>query len=399
MTKSRSSKRKPRPKAPQAARPTPAKAEGRKFPFLLKVILIVSLVVIGAVAVYYVVKVGDGRKTSAERASSDVADSWRDDVEQGKQLYEQAVASNPIDLELVRRANQHQLKALDQEPNNPEIHSHLGSNYLVLGELKDAIAHFEKAEDLAPKFPHAMAHKLQGERLSEAGDQEGALGHFLNAFRIDPTVSEIRLEMAWALWELDRHEEAIEQLRTAVRLDPEDAFAQNRLEQYLVKKQTNEVLAGKLRERLAISWNDPGVYRNLVHLADVYLEMNRHGEALEYYRRSVEINPNQPNVHAKIGVCRAMRHDYDAALDSFMEANPDESACCRGLAQKLLEHNRLMELMARYERLMGRDDKAQTLERDARIRAGKAREFLERSLTLDPEQPEVLALLRGLDAQ
>ncbi len=399
MTKSRSSNRKPRPKAPQGARPKPDKAKGRKFPFLLKVILIVSLILNGAGAVYFFGKESDVRKSPAERASSEEADSWQDHVQQGKQLYKQAIGSNPIDVELVRRANRHQLKALDQQPNNSEIHSYLASNYLVLGELKDAIAHFEKADDLAPKFPHAMAHKLQGERLSEAGNQEEALGHFLNAFRIDPTVSEIHLEMGWALWELNRREEAIEQLKTAVSLNPADPSTQNRLEQYLVKKQTNEALAGKLRERLATSWDDPSVYQNLVHLADIYLEMNRHGEALEYYRRSVEINPNQPNVHAKIAICRAMQHEYDAALDSLMKTNPDESACCRGLAQKLLEYNRLMELMAQYERLMGRDDKAQKIERDAQVRAGKAREFLERSLTLDPEQPEVLALLRGLDAQ
>jgi Flp pilus assembly protein TadD len=118
----------------------------------------------------------------------------------------------PLALSAFREA-----AALD--PGNAQYHHRLG---LVLLDLKrpEALDHFRKAVEIEPQ--HAEAHHHLGVALAEGRRWEDAVAAYRKALIIPtftaPDVAHHNL--AWALYNLDRIQEAEDSLRFAIRLNP-----------------------------------------------------------------------------------------------------------------------------------------------------------------------------------
>lgn len=74
----------------------------------------------------------------------------------------------------------------------------------------------------------------------------------------------------------------------------------------------------ELRQRVE---QDPQDLRALVELANLYHDASMFPEAIDFYRRAIEIEPDNPNLLTDLGVCHQGMRDYERALELFAEAN------------------------------------------------------------------------------
>ena len=149
-----------------------------------------------------------------------------------------------------------------------------------------------------------------------------------------PTDAPIYLELAEAYEQLGRPTDAIRYFEEALRLAPDLRPARLGLAQTLSKAGQHERAAGILRERLRTDpaeWNSLGL---------IELQRGNTPAAIAAFRRSIELDADNPEAYNNLGGALAQTGDRVAAMESYQEAlrlQPDLAGAHRNLA-KLLDN-------------------------------------------------------------
>ncbi len=96
-----------------------------------------------------------------------------------------------------REAMIHFEKALQIAPRQTNVHSNLGVFYLEMGQLDESLAHLEKAIEIEPKF--ADAHYNLGNTYLEMGRGNDAVTQYRKALDLNPNDTQALNNMAWIL--------------------------------------------------------------------------------------------------------------------------------------------------------------------------------------------------------
>jgi Flp pilus assembly protein TadD len=96
-----------------------------------------------------------------------------------------------------------------------------GRTLTRLGRPADARAAFDRAVQLAPKWPFAFENRGAFRHFER--DLEGAASDFLRAVELAPSEAYPRQMLARVRFEQGRRDEALRQVDEAIRLAPEDA--------------------------------------------------------------------------------------------------------------------------------------------------------------------------------
>jgi len=124
-------------------------------------------------------------------------------------------------------------KALEADPQLPEIHYELGEAILANSQAEPARAEAEKEFklSLAGDPNNAYDEYMLGEIAWLRSQPEDALAHYTRALDFQPAFVDAHIAAGKALTVLGRPGEALEQLRKAVELDPRNEVAHYRLAQ------------------------------------------------------------------------------------------------------------------------------------------------------------------------
>jgi tetratricopeptide (TPR) repeat protein len=114
---------------------------------------------------------------------------------------------------------------LKQEPTLPGVHYRLGMVTLngssrTPESLAEAARAFEQELALSPRSP--VAEYELGEINREQGNYDAAIGHFSRAVLLQPDFVEAHLGLGRTLIKVGKSEQAVPQLKEAIRLDPEN---------------------------------------------------------------------------------------------------------------------------------------------------------------------------------
>jgi rhomboid protease GluP len=211
-------------------------------------------------------------------------------------------------------------KAVALAPESVELANALGESYLQAGRYDDAIASFERAVTLDPQlYPPqrnlAVALALAGRKeesqkalriaqqmepsdlslylirsqlLLEANRLDEAVAVLDEALTWKPDSPEIVSQMGLVRLRRGENDLALEQLRKAVSIDPKNAENHNRLALGLARAREGDCGLEAIRKALEILTDAPHL---LDSLGTVHLARGEAREAVEAYRRAVELDP------------------------------------------------------------------------------------------------------------
>ena len=179
-----------------------------------------------------------------------------------------------LDEKLYREALPHFERAVLEKPGYADLHCYLGSIYFYLGELKKARTVLEKALELSPGY--AKARYYYGLLLYAMGEKKDAVEYLSGGIHgLDrPGVANVNLALVH------------------------------------LKEGNLEEAMHVLKEVLEAAGESADI---LYFLGEVYMKMDRPGEAEDLFRRSLDINPSFLRAREKLAVLMVRREDYRGA--------------------------------------------------------------------------------------
>ena len=222
-----------------------------------------------------------------------------------EQLYREAKAAEAAGN--LGEAEARYKSMLQLAPRMAAAYNNLGSVYIQQREYQKAVEALEKGLKIDPTMHSASA--LLGIAKYEMGDYGAAQPHLEKALRANSKDNNAEMFLAKALIQLSKLEAAAVHLQQLSQRQPE-----NQEVWYLLGK-----LYMRMSERALVKLNaiDPeSVYVHEVS-GEIMESMNNFDGALIEYKKAVEIAPQKPETHARLGNAYWTLKMWDPATQEF----------------------------------------------------------------------------------
>lgn len=144
----------------------------------------------------------------------------------------------------------------------------------------------------------AEADMLAGEALDEMKDKAGAAEQFRAAIKADPRMPDVHFGLGYLLWGLLEYDEAASQFQAELANNPNHAQALTYLADSDIKLSHPEVAQPLLEKAIHI---DPRIELAHLDLGILLSESGKRNEALSELKIAENINPNDQDVHWRLG--------------------------------------------------------------------------------------------------
>jgi len=182
-----------------------------------------------------------------------------------------------------------------KDPKNIEIHGYLAQLYYSQKNLEKAIGQFESILNLEPENADVMY--LLGSLYLEVDQKDTAIEMFKKSIDIDSEHDGSLNSLGYIYAEDGAQLDEAEALITrALDIDPENgAYLDSLGWIYFKQKKYEEALKYLLSANTSLE--DPIIYD---HLGDVYYKMGQIKEAQHYWKSSLEMDPDKPEITQKL---------------------------------------------------------------------------------------------------
>jgi protein O-mannosyl-transferase len=205
---------------------------------------------------------------------------------------------------------------------------------------------------LACTSDNYLAHNNLGTALASERRLDEAIDNFRRALEIDPFYAMAHNNLGIALRRQGKKAEALAHFYQAVEADPNHADAQDNLGlAWQAQGRTDEAIA-QFRRAAEI---EPDTARYHGHLGDALAGSGHPGEAIAQYQRALEITPEDETVRFGLAVALHQQGRIDEALAQFREvlrAKPDDADARFNLATILANRGQVPEAIAEYEKAL-----------------------------------------------
>ena len=283
----------------------------------------------------------------------------------------------------------------EADPRDKKILQNLGEVIRQAGRHEESLEWYDAVIKLDRKYTRAYAGK--GSALFELKRYEEAIVHLKKALSLEPNMPQAALIHTFvgeAAQKLDRIKEARRHFEIALQIDPGLAWAQTGLTGLLIGQQRPEDLARYLQAAQEQYADDP---HGLQNIAEVFRKREQYEEALKWYDKVFEINPDYTQAYADKGDALFRLKRYEEAIESLGRAialQPDMSTVptlrvLMGEAAQAL--GRLEEASEQYELVLKDDPRhVNAIDRLAMVRYEEGRhedalELYRRHLAIDPD--------------
>jgi tetratricopeptide (TPR) repeat protein len=154
-------------------------------------------------------------------------------------------------------------------------------------------------------------HHLRGIALFDTHDLDGAIACFQKALELDPKFAEAHNHLAGALWRKGRQGEAIEQFQKAIEFNPKYAQAHYNLGSALSDKGRKDEAIEQWQKAIEL---DPTFAPPHYNLGLALQREGRWMEAIDHYQKAIAFNPKHPEAHCNLGHVLRQQGRFDEAL-------------------------------------------------------------------------------------
>jgi TolB-like protein/DNA-binding winged helix-turn-helix (wHTH) protein/cytochrome c-type biogenesis protein CcmH/NrfG len=210
-------------------------------------------------------------------------------------------------------------KALELDPELVEAHVLLAAMAKEQWRWAEAEAEYRRALELSPNY--AEAHSAFAMWLVTQGRTEEAVTSCRRARELDP-LAVSGSELAWMLFYARRYDDAVQELRSVLAVEPDDAYALWILGFVLIANHHPEEAVPVLEKGVSASDRSPAIVGLLVH---AYAQAGRRADALRLLeelkrRKQTGYVPAAAFVKAYLGL-----GEYDQAFFWLEEAYKEQS--------------------------------------------------------------------------
>jgi tetratricopeptide (TPR) repeat protein len=231
----------------------------------------------------------------------------------------------------------------------------------MLGDLYEVIEKYKKATDLNKEV---ILYRWSGIEVPET--KELSTLHHQREFKdghdlANKVINELKggieknakekefLDRGNLFYYVGRYEEAEEEYRKALKMDPNDPVAHNNLGYLLCNLNRYKESEKEYKEAIRIDPNDAQIHHNLGDLLD-YLKC--YNEAEKEYKEAIRINSNDTYAHHTLGDFLEYLERYDEAEKEYREViriNPNDADAHTNLGTLLKHLKRYAESEKEYK--------------------------------------------------
>jgi len=219
-----------------------------------------------------------------------------------------------------------------------------------LGYWRDRLRLMEYVVAQAPR-PAALRNQLAS-ALADAGRLDEALGQFREALRRKPNHAGAHANLAVVLFRLGQVDQAVHHWRRALQIQPDLTEARYNLGVALLAQTKPEQAAEQFQLLLQMA---PDHSRAHNRLGELLSQQGRLAEAASHYRRAVQIDPGFEAARCNLAAALAeLGQPLQAAdqLERVLEANPRDVQAHNMLGIILASRGRLEQAMAHYRQAL-----------------------------------------------
>jgi tetratricopeptide (TPR) repeat protein len=207
-----------------------------------------------------------------------------------------------------------------EEPLSAEVELWQGKVAEGLGQSKEAVQHFRNAIELEPKS--VRAYMALAQHYTSTKRPGEAVGILVEAQKKVEITAEVRRVLAWAELQRNRFDDAIEQFRQALDMEPRDSSAQFGLAVAYRRKWKLDEAAAELAKVEELDAKFPGLALEKGRLAEAGGDMDA---ATESYRQALLESPDDAAVKSRMGAVLMLAGKYEESeklLREVLEQQP-----------------------------------------------------------------------------
>ena len=205
--------------------------------------------------------------------------------------------------------------ALTINTNNYAAHYYLGRALEDRGQDKQAMLHFNAAQQLQPGWPPPLSHL--GACLERQGDTQSAMDCYESALKVQPDYSPARISLASLLAREGKIDAAANQYQEGLHCDPNAPDLHYNFGNLLVSQGKLAEAVGHYRESLRIDPDSPDAHNNL---GVVLLTQGAAAEAVEQFRDALRLRSDFPQAEDQLGTALQRLGRSDEARQHFAAA-------------------------------------------------------------------------------
>jgi len=239
---------------------------------------------------------------------------------------------------------------LEVTENNYVIHSNYGGAMFEEGRFDDALAHFNEALRINPRYADARRNAgivlLRQGKIDEA---IAALAEVLN-YRGDWPIAHNYLGLAHA--QKGEFDMAVQNYNAALQLKPDYVEALKNLGIVLKEQGKTDEAINKWKTGLQLEPDNPDVHYNM---GLVMAEQYKYDEAVNHFNVTLAARPDWPEAHHNIGAVYYLQGKLDLAAKHCAEAirlSPDYYDAHQNMAMVMAKQGKLDEAIKHFNKAL-----------------------------------------------
>ncbi|UCD28342.1 MAG: tetratricopeptide repeat protein [Planctomycetota bacterium] len=240
--------------------------------------------------------------------------------------------------------------AVNKYPDSPRAHCSLGAALYELGEIDEAVRHYQETIRLEPD--HCRAYFNLAYTYHHQKEYEKAIEYYKKAVSIKPDFARAHYDYALLLSELARTDEAIEHLKLAVKYDWYNLEAKSILAKTLYEQGSFDKAIVYYRQVLKI---DPHDLAALNNLAAALVKVGQIDEGVRQFEKVLELDRNHHKTHynlAGIMILQGKAKKAIGHLEAAVKIDPDYAAAHYRLADTLMRQGNIDRALLHYKEVL-----------------------------------------------